>query len=307
MSDQAQKLRAKVNETKLSNLIDDIKNIKDVSEIYHRLAAQSGNSCAVICFASSKGGVGKTMCLYSFAEALKACGKRVAVIDMNKCYSDISLYYANPEIIVINRKNLLDNVCFSGGEQNNEEQRIYHLSGEIRSVEYQLIKIILYQSKLSDFDYALIDTPVCGAELLENIYPIIDRLIITSTQAFNSLYNATGLLQNSAKQLDEEIEFDFFVNYFDESRNALIEQFAASVDEMEKVKLNSILKLRNDKLLELLDRQNASPALRAEQIKKSALYSQIKKFIEFELFGMREIAGLTDKKKFVDKIFGFLK
>ncbi|HPP86945.1 MAG TPA: ParA family protein [bacterium] len=303
MSDQAQKLRAKVNENKLSNLIDDIKNIKDIQEIYSRAVLQSNNKCKVLSLISAKGGVGKTLCLYSIVEILKSYNKRVAIIDMNKYYSDISLYYRNPNIVNITKKNILENVSFSLLEIENIEQYIYQLTPEIQSVEWQLIKIILYQAKLSEFEYVVIDTPVSSPDILFNISTIVDKTIIVSNVTFNSLYNTNNLLQRIIKMLDNKIIIDLIFNNIDKADNSLIMQFIESVGKSEKIEINEILKIKNDKILKVLEELGVTAALHSEKIKSSEMYEHLKKYIETEILDISSASASQKAQKNVLKNF----
>ncbi|HPG31066.1 MAG TPA: AAA family ATPase [bacterium] len=213
--DQAQKLRAKVNQNKLSALIDDIKNVKDIAEIYNNLISQNQTNSKVFCFISAKGGTGKTLIAYAFADILTKSNKRTAIIDMNKKYSDICSYFQDPELIKVDKASLLENSCFNASSSLIPgKQCVFQISNEIRGVEYQLIKIVMYQARLSNFDYIIIDGPVCSPDFLENISDIADEIWCVSNGDFNSIRNSINLLSQFDSVLNKKFLFNVVFNEF---------------------------------------------------------------------------------------------
>jgi len=244
--DQAQKLRTKVHENKLSALIDDIKNIKDITEIYGNLLSETKSKCQVLCFISAKGGIGKTLAVYLFAELLKKNNKRCAIVDLNKRYSDILYYYPDKNLTKVKKSNLVENSCFTDTFSDGGRQCIFHIDNEIRNLEYQLFKIVLYQARLSQFDFVLIDTTVGDAELIDNIYPIVENLYCIITPDTATLLNTVELFGNLTRVSDsEKYRINFICNMLDTQRsdNDKTAEFINGFSGSEKIEIKNVIRL----------------------------------------------------------------
>ncbi|MBP7652021.1 AAA family ATPase [Candidatus Dependentiae bacterium] len=298
--DQAQKLRAKVNQNKLSNLIDDIKNVKDITEIYKNLIDQNQSNSKVICFISAKGGVGKSLLIYSFADILKKSGKKTAIIDMNKHYSDVSSYFPECDLIKVNKSNLLENSCFNVCSSVDTKQCVFQISNEIRGVEYQLIKIVMYQARLSNFDFVLIDTAICVSEFLENISDIADEIWCVINNDFNAVSNTLSLLFQFNSVLQKEYPISFAFNEFTGiNSKSVMNNFFNELQKMENLKISQNIKIEFDKKL----KENSDQPI---NIKETGFYKTIQTYISNHLLEDKNYMPKTALNKILDKFkFGF--
>jgi len=179
MSDQASNLRVQVSRNKLEQVIDSAKNLSDISDVYNEIPAARKNR--ILFFISSKGGTGKTSIIESLVYLLSSLNKEVAVLDLNKDYSDINTYIDGSRIVTIRTEDLdLNNELSSAGKEN---LNIFKLTGMDYRLDPGLIRSVILKINLLEFDFILIDSPILGAEEIVNFFKYSSMNILVTTFA----------------------------------------------------------------------------------------------------------------------------
>jgi len=238
MNDQAKKLRAKVTETKLSNLIDDLKNIKDIAEIYKNILVEKHSNTKIIVFFSAKAGIGKSSIIYSAATAIKKANKTSAIIDLNPMKLDIDIFFEQPHINRITKNNILNNSTLAINH-TSPNQHIFHIGSDLPNLELQLLRIIIYQAKLSNFDYILIDCPVVNPEFINSLIPLSDIFFYIITPTIKTIEISAEYIKNVVRNLNESFCFNLIINYFFNSFNnqKILDTFLNEINDAKNIRL----------------------------------------------------------------------
>ncbi len=300
MSDQAQQLRKKVNQNKLSSVIDDIKNINDIHNVYSTLVQEIKSTAKVLNFISAKGGVGKTYILSCFAYFLRTAGKSPAIIDLNKYYPDTTLYFSNQHQVKLTKDTILDNSCFQHKAGGDETQIIFTIDSDIKGMEARLFKIGLQQAKLAHYDYILVDIPIASIEfILSCIQPEDINYFITDCD-YASFYNLSDLLRNLNSALQTKSNAHIIFNQSDGN----IKDYYAYFEETFKTKENfffkTTLNIADDRILNRLNKS----AYNLKEIAKHSLSSrEIERYIQ-KLITIESSPKKIEKQSFFNKISG---
>jgi cellulose biosynthesis protein BcsQ len=246
-NDQAQKLRMRVNKLKLDSVIDDIKKVKNFNELYKNLLEQNKTKCKIKTFVNAKGGTGQTTIIYMLTQLFINREKKVAVIDFNKYFSDIKIFFQEPIFTKLDTNNLIKESCLINSKPDINVPTIFQVNRNIKNSEFQIFKSILYQAKLSSYDYIFIDTNFCSNEFLKNIIELTDDFYCISTLDYNSMNNISEFL----KELDNIIEKDIYINFIFNKidTNYKFDKFYSQFDKSKHIKFNADLYLKYDYML----------------------------------------------------------
>lgn len=304
MSDQAQKLRKKVNQNKLSSVIDEIKNIHNIEEVYNNLVDNSKSAAEVLMFISAKGGAGKTYILSMFAHYISLSGKRTAIIDLNKYFHDTIHYFPAARQIKINKDTILSNSNFSDVDSNEGVKYIFTIENEVRGIEQNFLKIAIQQSKLSDFDCILIDTPVISPEFAAFIIPLANTVYLTTSCDYSSFYNTSQFISN-LNLLNQKFNLNIIYNFSDGNCGKYDNFFNDILKNKENISIEQFHRINADRTLTKLNKSNYN----ISDIKKYALSAiEIKQILDKSGKSTKNESTAGEKKtSFFDKIFGSAK
>ena len=305
MSDQAQKLRKKVNQNKLSAVIDDIKNIHDISEVYSNLVEESQSSASVIMFISAKGGTGKTYIASMFAHYLSEKKKKTAIIDLNKYYLDSLHYFSGAKQIKINKDTVINNSCFIEDSSKNGAKYIFTIENEGHGVENQLLKIIIQQAKLSNFDYILVDTPVMSPDSIGMILPLADIVYLTASCDYASFCNSSQLITRLNSALNQKLDLSIIYNFADSDIKKYKELFLEIMKDKINIKTIDEFVITYDRILSKLNKSNYNTF---EFAKHSISAREVERVVEKSVKANFSSPTLKPRKKSLfNRIFGLEK
>ena len=158
----------------------------------------------IIAFASLKGGTGKSVLSANIGIELANSGKKVLLVDGCFGIGTIDLITGSDNVFTYNYTDAINGECTKDDillrHEKHENLDIMFAPRTVSAVDREKIKEFFTETAF-DYDYVIMDTPVCDEEVFKSIAGFADKAIIVTTPDIVSakLCEKTAIFTENAK------------------------------------------------------------------------------------------------------------
>ena len=202
-------------------------------------------SATIIAITNQKGGVGKTTTSVNLAAALQACGRPTLVVDcdsqgnctmgcgidkMNLPYSLLDLLLGEVTTAEVLQKTAPGGFSVIGANSDLTAAEVHLM--QIPQGRETVLRQVLHDSSLSQFEYILLDCPPSMGMMTLNALTAADQVIVPIQCEYYALEGLSALLKNIQriqKNINRELKISGLLRTMYDSRNGLTREVSAQL------------------------------------------------------------------------------